>query len=74
MNFIKDFKNDEKAGSHELGKENKPKRKLKPRFSVNLSDSDYEKVKEIRQWLVEHPQKADLRAYLFAEDPYSARK
>lgn len=46
MSFIKDFKNDEKAGSHELGKENKPKRKLKPRFSVNLSDSDYEKVKE----------------------------
>lgn len=45
MSFIKDFKNDEKAGSHELKKNDKPKRTLKPKFSVNLSDSDYERVK-----------------------------
>ena len=45
MSFIKDFKNDEKAGSHELKKNDKPKRTLKPKFSVNLSDLDYERVK-----------------------------
>lgn len=45
MSFIKDFKNDDKAGSHELKNNDKPKRNLKPKFSVNLSDSDYERVK-----------------------------
>ncbi|WP_236702646.1 zf-TFIIB domain-containing protein [Thalassomonas actiniarum] len=34
----------------------------------------YEKVKELRTWLEKQPNKADLRAYLLAEDPYSAEK
>lgn len=34
----------------------------------------YDRVKEIRQWLNEQPNKADLRAYLLAEDPYSAER
>ena len=44
MSFIDDFKSEEKQGSHEIT-EKKSNRKLKPRFSVNLSDSDYEEVK-----------------------------
>ncbi|KZN30797.1 zf-TFIIB domain-containing protein [Pseudoalteromonas luteoviolacea] len=43
-------------------------------YSDKFGESDYTKLKEIRQWLVNHPQKADLRAYLMAEDPYSAEK
>lgn len=46
MSFIDDFQNENKAGSHELEKQGKPKRILKPRFSVNLSDDDYERVKD----------------------------
>ena len=34
----------------------------------------YNKVKELREWLYQQPNKADLRAYLLAEDPYSAEK
>jgi Zn-finger nucleic acid-binding protein len=34
----------------------------------------YAKIKEMRTWLNTQPQKADLRAYLMAEDPYSARR
>lgn len=35
---------------------------------------NYQKVKALREWLTEQPNKADLRAYLLAEDPYSAEK
>lgn len=34
----------------------------------------YNQVKELREWLYQQPNKADLRAYLLAEDPYSAEK
>ena len=34
----------------------------------------YAKIKEMRAWLDEQPNKADIRAYLLAEDPYSAEK
>lgn len=45
MNFINDFKSP-KASSNELsmGKKRAEKPKLKPRFSVNLTDSDFERV------------------------------
>ncbi|WP_339667805.1 hypothetical protein [uncultured Paraglaciecola sp.] len=46
MSFINDFKDDAKTGSHELKPINQPKRNLKPRFSVNLSDEDHLRVKE----------------------------
>lgn len=50
--------------------------------STNFSDiylakfgtENYEKVKEFRQWLVNHELKSDLKAYLLAEDPYAADK
>ena len=32
----------------------------------------YDKIKALREWLHSQPQKADLRAYLLAEDPYAA--
>ncbi|WP_028864021.1 zf-TFIIB domain-containing protein [Psychromonas aquimarina] len=35
---------------------------------------NYTKIKEFRQWLDKQEQKADLRAYILAEDPYSAEK
>jgi len=34
----------------------------------------YDKVKALREWLYQQPNKADLRAYILAEDPYSAEK
>lgn len=35
---------------------------------------DYEKIKELRAWFNAHPKKSDLRAFLLAEDPYSASR
>ncbi|MBQ4810997.1 zf-TFIIB domain-containing protein [Pseudoalteromonas luteoviolacea] len=43
-------------------------------YSDKFDKADYDKLKEIRAWLAAHPQKADLKAYLMAEDPYSAEK
>ena len=43
-------------------------------YESKFGKETYKKAKEIRQWLQSHPQKADLRAYLLAEDPYSAEK
>jgi len=34
----------------------------------------YDKVKTLREWLYCQPNKADLRSYLLADDPYSAQK
>ncbi len=41
-------------------------------YREKFGEEAYAKVKEIREWLNRHPQKADLRAYLLAENPYSA--
>ena len=35
---------------------------------------NYQKVKELRNWLNNNELKADLKAYLLAEDPYAADK
>ena len=43
--WLSDFKNDNKPSSNEIAKKAEPRRKLKPRFSVNLSDEDYHRVK-----------------------------
>lgn len=37
-----------------------------------FGEETYSKLKALRQWLDTQPQKADLRAYIMAEDPYSA--
>ncbi|RXJ71529.1 hypothetical protein CS022_20810 [Veronia nyctiphanis] len=43
-------------------------------YSDRFGREAYEQAQSVRQWLQNHPQKADLRAYLMAEDPYSAEK
>ncbi len=41
-------------------------------YQARFGQQDYDQIKEIRAWLNSHPQRADLRSYLLAEDPYSA--
>lgn len=43
-------------------------------YKDKFGEENYSKIKEIREWLGSQEQKADLRAYLLAEDPYSAEK
>ncbi|MGL6159285.1 zf-TFIIB domain-containing protein [Microbulbifer sp.] len=43
-------------------------------YRQKFGEEVYEKIKDLRAWLQAQPQKADLRAYLLAEDPYSAEK
>ena len=43
-------------------------------YQDKFGSEPYEKVKALREWLNGQPNKADLRAYLLAEDPYSAEK
>jgi len=43
-------------------------------YQDKFGDEAYTKIKAFREWLIKHPQKADLSAYLLAEDPYSAER
>ena len=43
-------------------------------YKDKFGQDSYNKVKELRDWLSLQPNKADLRAYILAEDPYSAEK
>ena len=43
-------------------------------YQDKFGKETYDKVKEFRQWLEGQPHKGDLRAYIMAEDPYSAHK
>ncbi len=43
-------------------------------YTDKFGNESYEKVKEFREWLHNQSDKADLRAYILAEDPYSAIK
>jgi len=43
-------------------------------YKDKFGEEIYSKVKELREWLNNQSNKADLRAYLLAEDPYSAEK
>ncbi|TWX58569.1 zf-TFIIB domain-containing protein [Colwellia hornerae] len=43
-------------------------------YQDKFGEENYAKVKALREWLYQQPNKADLRAYLLAEDPYSAEK
>lgn len=42
----------------------------KDKFGIDV----YNQAKAFREWLCQQPNKADLRAYILAEDPYSAEK
>lgn len=43
-------------------------------YISKFGEDDYQKIKTLREWLQQHPKKADLRSYLLADDPYSAKK
>ncbi|TDF37446.1 hypothetical protein EYS14_14955 [Alteromonadaceae bacterium M269] len=43
-------------------------------YKNKFGDENYQKVKAFREWLIEQPNKTDLKAYINAEDPYSAIK
>lgn len=41
-------------------------------YATKFGNDTYEKAKSLREWLHAQPNKSDLRAYILAEDPYSA--
>ena len=46
------------------------KNHLEQIYLEKLGEEDYEKAKEVREWLVNHPMRGMLLAFLQAEDPY----
>lgn len=55
-------------------REDSAKEHLADIYRDKFGDDVYSKIKEMREWLQTQHNKADLRAYLMAEDPYSARR
>lgn len=45
-------------------------RTFKMIYTQKLGETDYERVREIKQWLEAHEQRAMLLAYLTDENPY----
>ena len=43
-------------------------------YAAKFGEATYKEVKALREWLNAQPNKADLRAYLLAEDPYSTER
>lgn len=43
-------------------------------YASKFGNDTYQKVKAFREWLTTQDNKADLRAYILAEDPYSVEK
>ena len=43
-------------------------------YEAKFGKEKYAEIKKMRAWLMSQDQKADLRAYLLATDPYSAEK
>jgi Zn-finger nucleic acid-binding protein len=43
-------------------------------YKDKFGEETYAKAKEIREWLNNHPSKADLRSYILADDPYSPER
>ncbi|WP_432464197.1 MULTISPECIES: zf-TFIIB domain-containing protein [unclassified Agarivorans] len=50
------------------------KQNLADIYESKFGVETYSKLKEMRAWLMSQEHKSDLRAYLLAEDPYSAEK
>lgn len=55
-------------------RENSAKVSFAEIYQEKFGEESYAQIKETRKWLDEHPCKADLIAYLMAEDPYSAER
>jgi len=53
---------------------NSAKDNFKEIYKEKFGQESYNKIKELREWLHSQPNKADLRAYILAEDPYSAEQ
>lgn len=43
-------------------------------YRNKFGDEAYSKIREMRAWLLSQENKSDLRAYLLAQDPYSAER
>ncbi|AKJ43474.1 zf-TFIIB domain-containing protein [Pragia fontium] len=43
-------------------------------YLSQFGQEDYDKVKDLREWLQQHPQKDRLKAFLLADNPWSAVK
>ena len=41
-------------------------------YAERFGEQDYQKVREVRAWLAENPNRSTLLAFLMDEDPYSA--
>ncbi|WP_165856111.1 zf-TFIIB domain-containing protein [Marinobacter sp. JSM 1782161] len=41
-------------------------------YQERFGEDDYRKARDVREWLRNNANRADLRAYILAEDPYSA--
>lgn len=50
------------------------KNTLSELYRERFGEESYTKAQEMREWLNAHPRKADIRAYILAEDPYSAER
>ncbi|NKF50464.1 hypothetical protein G3R49_07755 [Shewanella sp. WXL01] len=50
------------------------KQSLTELYQTKFGNEGYSKVKQMREWLSAQENKADLRAYLLADDPYSAER
>ncbi|WP_445355306.1 hypothetical protein ACJJI5_00975 [Microbulbifer sp. EKSA008] len=55
-------------------RENKAQETFSEMYRSKFGDDLYDKAKEVRKWLNSTEQKADVLAYLNAEDPYSAER
>ena len=55
-------------------KQNSAKDNISEIYLAKSGEGTYSKIKELREWLENHEQKSDLRAYILAEDPYSAER
>ena len=45
--------------------------KLEAMYLERFGDTDFQKIKEIREWLKEHPHRNNLIAFLLDKDPFS---
>lgn len=53
-------------------RDNDTKSTLEQLYIKKFGEADYKKVKELREWMNNKATRSELRAYLMAEDPYSA--
>ena len=56
-----------------LLRDNDTKQSFEKLYLSKFGEEDYAKIKEIRTWLESKENRTDLRSYLLAENPYSAR-